>query len=326
MLTDSLDRKFSYLRLSVTEKCNFRCLYCLPNGYKNQIPGGSQFLAPNEIRHLAAAFKELGVRKIRLTGGEPTLRADIVDIVRILKSEVGIEEVALTTNAFSLSRLLPPLKEAGLDAINVSLDSLWPPSFKNICGADRGLEIRKALDFAREIQIKKIKINSVLLKGLNDHEVDDFVEYVRDRDVTVRFIELMRTGENKEFFEGRHLALAPVERKLIEAGWGKLPSTKTSGPAGEYQHRDFLGRIGFISPYARDFCQGCNRLRVSARGRLRLCLFGEGEVSLREHLQTKDGRGALKDLVLESLRLKAPRHRLHENIYGLSHSLSSIGG
>lgn len=323
MLVDNYSRKFKYLRLSLTEKCNFKCSYCLPNGYQG-CP--SQYLNLNEIRNLAVAFNQLGIEKIRLTGGEPTLRPDLIEIIRILKDDVGVNQVALTTNGFRLEHDLEKLKFAGLDSLNISLDSLDEDKFKVICGTHKCESIKRSIDRALNLGFKNIKINCVLLKDLNDSEFFQFVEYAKVRSISVRFIELMRTGDNKNYFDKHYLPVVDFEKILLESGWQLHDSTSTSGPAKEYQHINSAGRIGFISPYSKDFCSTCNRLRVSSVGGLRLCLFGEGDISLRDLLQSSDDLAELKERITVALRLKSSGHRLHENIYGNMHSLSAIGG
>ena len=324
MLIDSYSRKFKYLRLSLTEKCNFRCNYCLPNGYKGCAT--RQYLDLDEVRNLATAFKQLGVEKIRLTGGEPTLRSDLVEIIQALKFDIGINQVALTTNAFRLEQDLETFKFAGLDSLNISLDSLRKDKFKKICGTDKCESIKRSIDRALNLGFKNIKINSVLLKDLNDGEFFDFVDYARTRSISVRFIELMRTGDNKSYFDRHHLSVGDFERTLSELGWCRQGSTATSGPAKEYSHINSAGRVGFISPYSKDFCATCNRLRVSSMGGLRLCLFGEGDISLRNLLQSPDDLPQLKDKIAVALGLKSSGHKLHESVYGNMHSLSAIGG
>ncbi len=323
MLVDSYARKFKYLRLSLTEKCNFRCSYCLPNGYKGC---STKYLDLKEIRNLAAAFQQLGIEKIRLTGGEPTLRPDLLEIIRTLKEEIGINQVALTTNGFRLEQDLEKLKLAGLDSLNISLDSLQQEKFKLICGADKCEAIKRSMDRALELGFKNVKINCVLLKDLNDSEFFQFVEFARARSISIRFIELMRTGDNKTYFDRHYLPVMDFEKTLQERGWQKHHSISTSGPAKEYYHPNSCGRIGFISPYSKDFCSTCNRLRVSSVGGLRLCLFGEGDISLRNLLQSSDDLTQVKEKIMVALRLKPSGHRLHENIYGNMHSLSAIGG
>ncbi len=324
MLVDTFSRKFSYLRLSLTKKCNFSCSYCLPNGYVEThkcVP-----ITLNEIRNLAIGFKELGIKKIRLTGGEPTLRADILDIVKILKQEIGIDEVALTTNGYRLNKLVDALKRSGLDTINISLDSLNSENFQKICGSKKHKEILLAIQDCLDTGINKVKINCVLLKGLNDFEFPQFLEYVRERSVSLRFIELMRTGDNKEYFSIHYESVDEKIRFLKESGWKLVSKSITSGPATEYTSTLYKGKIGFISPYSKDFCQSCNRLRVSSEGGLRLCLFGEGDISLREFLQDHKDKERLKNKILETLFLKPREHFLHNGRYGNMNTLSSIGG
>lgn len=323
MLIDNHSRKFKYLRLSLTEKCNFRCSYCLPDGYKGC---ASKYLDLNEIRNLGMAFRDLGIEKIRLTGGEPTLRADLAQVIRILKEEVGLNQVALTTNGFRLEQDIENLKIVGLDSLNISLDSLQKNKFKDICGVDKCESIKKSIDRALELGFANIKINCVLLKDLNDVEFFEFVEFAKTRDISIRFIELMRTGDNRNYFDQHHLSVNVFEEKLLATGWQFNSPAATSGPAKEYRHANSIGRIGFISPYSKDFCSTCNRLRVSSVGGLRLCLFGEGDLSLRPLLQSPDDSIQLKQTIISALGLKSPGHRLHENIYGNMHSLSAIGG
>lgn len=323
MLIDSYARKFKYLRLSLTEKCNFKCSYCLPNGYKG-CP--VDYLNISEISNLAHAFKDLGVEKVRLTGGEPTLRSDLLQLIKILKDDVGIQQVALTTNGFRLENDIVKLKEAGLDSLNVSMDSLRTNRFKEICGVDKGESIQRAVDQALTLGFKNIKINSVLLNKINDDEMEDFSRYIESRDVTVRFIELMRTGDNAEYFAHHHLSVDSMILKIKASGWQEISATKFGGPAKEFQHNNFKGRMGFISPYSKNFCDSCNRLRVSSRGGLKLCLFGQGNISLRHLLQREVDRVQLKEVIVQALQMKPKSHRLHEKIFGTTYSLSAIGG
>lgn len=324
MLTDNHSRKFKYLRLSLTEKCNFRCSYCLPNGFQGC--STTNYLNLNEIRNLAFAFKDLGIEKIRLTGGEPTLRADLMQVIRALKEDVGLNQIALTTNGYRLEQDIEGLKLAGLDSLNISLDSLDENKFKEICGANKCAAIKRSIDRALDLGFKNVKINCVLLKNLNDVEFFDFVEFAKTRDISIRFIELMRTGDNKAYFDRHHLPVRSFEKSLWEADWSLKSPGATSGPAKEYFHPESKGRIGFISPYSQDFCSTCNRLRVSSIGGLRLCLFGEGDMPLRDLLQKQDDRTQLKEKIVSSLEFKSPGHRLHEGVFGNMHSLSAIGG
>lgn len=323
-MIDNFNRQFKYLRLSLTEKCNFRCSYCLPNGYTGCAT--TKYLNLSEIKNLATGFQELGIEKIRLTGGEPSLRFDLIDIVQTLKNDVGIAHVAMTTNAFQLEKSLNDLKQAGLDALNISLDSLQPENFKRICGIDRCEKIKISIDRAIDLGIKKIKINAVLLKNLNDDEFLSFIEWIADRPVTFRFIELMRTTDNQDYFNRHHMSVSLLEDQLQHLGWRSAKQDKISGPAIEYSHPNSLGKFGFISAYRKDFCASCNRLRVSSTGGLRLCLFGEGDLPLRHLLQDADQKEELKYKIQTALGLKPLAHRLHEGYSGNMYSLSAIGG
>ncbi len=323
MLVDTYSRKFKYLRLSLTEKCNFKCSYCLPNGYQGC---SSRNLTLDEIVHLASAFKELGIEKIRLTGGEPTLRPDLCKIIQALKEDVGIQQVALTTNGFRLEQDLLRLKSAGLDSLNISLDSLQADKFKQICGVDKCESIKRSIDLALALDFRSIKLNCVLLKDVNDDEFLDFVEFVKSRHISIRLIELMRTGDNRAYFEKHHLPVSELQQRLLQMDWRPYASNLLGGPAKELSHAGSKGRMGFISPYSKDFCSDCNRLRVSSTGGLRLCLFGQGDAPLRHLLQTPEDRDSLKEHIAELLKFKPRGHRLHENIYGNMHSLSAIGG
>lgn len=322
-LQDGFGRRFSYLRLSVTDVCNFRCGYCLPNGYQGNPRG---FLCLDEIRRLVTAFAELGTWKIRLTGGEPTVRADFLDIVCTVRAVPGVRRIAMTTNAFRLAKDAAALKQAGMDAINVSLDGLDAVRFRRITGDRRFDQVMAGIDAALAEGFDAIKINTVLLKGVNDDQLPTFFEFVRFRPVSVRFIELMRTGDNGKYFEQHHISGQLVRQQLDAAGWTPLERGAADGPAIEYSHPEHAGRIGIIAPYAPGFCDTCNRLRVTARGGLRLCLFGNGAQNLRPLLQADEDIEPLKAMVLTALIGKRESHFLHQGDYGDTPHLAMTGG
>lgn len=324
VLSDPFGRTFPYLRLSLTEACNFRCGYCLPDGYVAD--GRPVFLARDEVRRLVAAFAAVGMRKLRLTGGEPTLRKDLVEIIREVAGVPGISKVALTTNGTRLPAHVAPWREAGLTALNVSVDSLDRDVFHAVTGHDRLPEILDGIDRALGLGFDAVKLNAVLLRGINDTSLRQWLDYLRERPVAVRFIELMRTNERVDYFEKHHVRAEALERELAAGGWVRMMRAADAGPAIEYVHPDYAGRIGVIAPYSRDFCAGCNRLRVTARGDLRLCLFGDAGVSLRPLLQRDEDRDALVDLIAHQLRLKAAGHGLHDGDSGVTPHLASIGG
>lgn len=323
-LTDRHGRVFPYLRLSLTQACNYRCRYCLPDGY--QADGGTMFLARDEIERLVRAFALLGMHKIRLTGGEPSLRKDLPAIIAAVSAVPGIRKVAITTNGCLLPRHVRVWREAGLTALNVSLDSLDPARFHAITGHDRFAEVSAGIDKALTLGFAAVKLNAVLLRGCNDDELPAWCDYLRERDLGVRFIELMRTGDNRDYFERHHLRADLLERQLRAAGWRLQPRAADAGPAREYAHGDYRGRIGIIAPYARDFCAGCNRLRVTARGELRLCLFGDAGIALRPLLQSDADHGALVARIATQLGLKAAGHGLHLGLTGATPHLAAVGG
>lgn len=322
-LTDPFRRRLTYLRLSVTDLCNYRCTYCLPDGYQGKAKPDE--LTLSEIETLAATFARNGTRKIRLTGGEPTLRRDLADIIAVCKAQPQIESVALTTNAFRLAALFPAYRAAGLDKLNISIDSFDPETFYRITGKRECSNILRALDGILEQGFYGIKVNTLLLRRYIDHTLPDALDFVRNRPVTLRFIELMQTRDNYGFFTEQHLSAAKLEAGLVEQGWQLVPRGPHSGPAREYRHRDFAGGIGFIAPYSKDFCQSCNRLRVTARGKMHLCLFGGIAYDLRPWLQSGDQNGLAAHL--HSLMAEKPEHHfLHDKKVGLIRDLSMIGG
>jgi len=263
VLADHYGRRFPYLRLSVTDACNFSCSYCLPNGYR-AIPGLPPTLGAGEIERLLRAFAGVGMRKVRLTGGEPSLRKDLTTIIGLAAATPGVEKVALTTNGCLLRKRRAEWQAAGLTAINVSVDALDRERFARITGHDRLDDILRGLDEALVAGMPAVKVNAVLLRGLNDDQWPAWLDYLRDRSLSVRFIELMRTGTNLDYFQKHHYRADSLERLLQEAGWAAVPRATDAGPAREYTHPDYAGRIGIIAPYSRDFCAGCNRLRVTA--------------------------------------------------------------
>lgn len=323
-LADNFGRRFPYLRLSVTDICNFRCSYCLPDGYIKS--GCESFLSRVEIMRMATAFAKLGVHKIRLTGGEPTVRPDFIEIAKDVSSINGIQKLAFTTNGYKLPERAQDYFDAGLRAINISIDSLKPRQFKEITGHDRLGEILEGLEECFRAGFKTVKINTVLLKGMNDQEIDDFIDFVADKPVSLRFIELMKTGENGNYFAAHHLPGTHVTSRLMERGWHIKPRDDDAGPAVEFVHEDSKGSIGLIAPYSKDFCKTCNRLRVSAKGHLHLCLFGEGGYALRQFLQSDDQCEELQDKITTLMNFKKSSHFLQDGNSGATPHFASIGG
>nr|WP_272887130.1 GTP 3',8-cyclase MoaA [Phenylobacterium aquaticum] len=321
-MVDGFGRHFRYLRLSVTEVCNFSCAYCLPDGYRKTRP--HDFLSVDEIGRLAETFQALGVGKVRLTGGEPSARRDLGEIIARIR-RAGVAKIAMTTNGWNLSEKIEGWRDAGLTHLNVSIDALDPAAFRAITGHDRLGAVIDGVDRALALGLPTVKVNAVLLKSGLSGGFETFADFVRDRPVAVRFIELMRTGDNADYFAAEHVSGAVLRDWFAARGWTPRPRGPDDGPAVEYVHPDHAGRLGLIAPYAPGFCDGCNRLRVTARGQLRLCLFGEGGVDLRDLLQAGPSE-ALAARIRRALGEKPAGHRLAEGRSGDMRHLAQVGG
>ena len=328
ILKDSFGRKFPYIRLSISDVCNFKCGYCLPDGYKIDKSDNRTFINIEEIGRLARALSELGVSKIRLTGGEPTVRKDFFEIIKIIKENSGIKKTVITTNGYRLDKIANDIKNSGLDGINISIDSLNAETFKKITGHDRLEEILRGIKNLQKLNFKNIKINAVLLKGVNDSEKDfnDWAEFVKKNEIDFRYIELMQTGDNLDYFNNYHVPAKKFTDYLNNNNWVIQTFGKDSGPSKNYLNPKFKGKFGVIAPYSKDFCKSCNRLRITAKGDLRLCLFGNTGINIR-HLMQKDSQiDELKDLILKQLNFKKESHYLEIGETGLTKNLSTTGG
>ncbi len=323
-LQDNFGRRFHYLRMSVTDVCNFKCTYCLPDGYRPD--GKPKFLNLNEIENLVAAFSEVGTEKLRITGGEPTLRKDFTDIIRIAADNDKIRTIATTTNGYRLEQHAKEWYDAGLRRINVSMDSLDPKMFYQITGENKFDSVMRGIDAALDAGFERVKINAVLLKGLNDKDLPRFLHWIKHTPIDLRFIELMETGLGRDYFQAHHLAGMDIKNQLEQEGWQFDKPSACDGPAQNFSHPDYQGRIGLIMPYAKNFCASCNRLRVSAKGKLHLCLFTENGVDLRDLLQSEQQRPELIERLREQLVQKKETHYLHQGITGVTQHLASIGG
>ena len=288
-LKDSFGRTFPYIRLSITDVCNFKCGYCLPNGYQVDKSDNRKFLHLDEVRRLAKALSELGVSKIRLTGGEPTVRKDFFDIVKTIKENSGIKKTVITTNGYHLDKIAHKIKESGLDGINISIDSLNREVFKKVTSHDRLDEILRGIKVLQSLNFKNIKINAVLLKGINDSE-DDFNQwsnFIQENKIDFRYIELMQTGDNLDYFKKYHVPATKFTDYLNKNNWIIQTFGRDAGPAKNYLNPKFKGKFGIIAPYSKDFCKTCNRLRITAKGDLRLCLFGNTGINIRHLMQNR---------------------------------------
>ena len=285
-------------------------------------------MSVEELSRLVSGLSELGVRKIRLTGGEPTVRKDFFDILKNMKQNSNIPKVTMTTNGYQLNKIAKQLHDVGLDGINISIDSLNRETFKNLTGHDRLPEILEGIQILQKLDFKNIKVNAVLLKGINDSEKDfeTFANFVENNKIDFRFIELMETGDNSDFFKKNHVPAKIFKDYLEKNNWVYQTHGKDAGPSINYINPEFKGKFGLIAPYSKDFCKTCNRLRVTARGDLRLCLFGNTGTSIRHLLQSDNQREELVDLIISQLHLKKESHHLELGETGIITNLSSTGG
>ena len=328
ILQDSFGRSFPYIRMSITDVCNFKCGYCLPNGYQVDKSDNRKFLHLDEIKRLAKCFSELGICKIRITGGEPTVRKDFFEIIKTLKTDSGIQKVVITTNGYHLDQKAKQLVDSGLNGINISIDSLDRETFKNVTGHDRLSEILKGIKNLQDLGFENIKINGVLLNGINasEKDFDSWSEFVKNNKIDYRYIELMRTGDNLDYFNKYHVSSKVFKDYLNKNKWIYQTHGKDAGPSLNYINPDYKGKFGIIAPYSKDFCKSCNRLRITSRGDLRLCLFGNTGISIRHLLQKDDQLEELKDLILKQMKFKKESHYLELGDTGSTKNLSKTGG
>ena len=323
-LTDPFGRKIEYLRLSVTDRCDFRCFYCIPKGYKNFTPPES-WLTLDETERLVRLFSELGVAKVRLTGGEPLVRQDLPEMIGRLGALPGIEDLSLSTNASRLAQHAGALREAGVRRINVSLDSLDPAVFHEITQGDLD-KVIEGLMAAKEADLRPIKINMVVMKGLNDHEITDMVEFCLLHDFTLRFIETMPVGAAGKDATDYFIDLQEV-RDDLERRYDLEPAVMPgAGPASYVRVRGTRLRIGFITPMSQHFCDTCNRVRLSAEGTLYLCLGQQDRVELRPLLRSGMDDEQLKQALRDAIGRKPKRHEFLSQPQNVVRIMSITGG
>lgn len=282
---DPFGRSINYLRLSVTDKCNLNCFYCRSDPGRCTVESTDEELTVDDYRCIGKVAVSLGINRIRLTGGEPLLRADIVEIVESIAGIEGMNDVSLTTNGMLLDKMAERLATAGLNRVNISLDSLDELNFQQITQGGRLQSTLKGIQKSLEVGLAPIKLNVVLLKGINDHEIEKFIRLTLDRDLHVRFIEYMPTAGQQSKWSNYFLDLTRVmEIAASIAPLQEIKGEHGGGPAQYYMLQGAVGKIGLISPLSRHFCARCNRLRVTADGKLKPCLFSEAEVDLRPAL------------------------------------------
>jgi cyclic pyranopterin phosphate synthase len=310
VLIDRFQRRVDYVRLSVTDRCDFRCVYCMAE--EMVFVPKPDILTLEELQQVARAFTELGVRKIRLTGGEPLIRSNVMSLVEELGQMPGLEQLVITTNGSQLQRLAPQLRANGVKRVNISLDSLQPRKFRHLTRHGNLDQVIAGIDAAVAQGFEGVKINAVILKGRNEDEVPRLVEFVRQRGIDLAFIEEMPLGNIVEHDRALSFCSSAELREIIDRSHplqALESSDGAAGPARYYGMADSPSRIGFISPHSENFCQQCNRVRVTAEGRLLLCLGNEHSVDLRAVLRSPDYHlDRLKQTIVDAMDIKPERH------------------
>lgn len=312
VLIDSFGRHVDYIRLSVTDRCDFRCVYCMTE--EMTFLPRARVLSLEELHLIAQAFTELGVRKIRLTGGEPMVRNNVMSLIERLGQLPGLKELLLTTNGAQLDKYAAPLRVAGVNRINISVDSLDSERFRRITRTGRLEQVLAGVEAARQQNFDRIRINAVLMKGYNDDEVLPLTEYALTRDLDIAFIEEMPLGNASDHDRENTVCSNEWVRSVIAEKYALTPvSDRTAGPSRYYQIAGRRSRIGFISPVSHNFCGDCNRVRVTVEGRLLLCLGNEHSVDLRAVLRDQGGGiEELKQTIIGAMSLKPERHFFYE--------------
>ena len=330
MLRDSYNRPIRDLRVSLTDRCNFRCFYCLPHG-EPPIAPKEQMLSYEEIDYVCDIFVSLGIEKIRLTGGEPMLRRDIETIIRKLSrlKSSGLQDLALTTNGYYLPERAQSLKDAGLDRVTISLDSLKRDIFKRMTGVDVLDKVLAGIAAAKKAGLEPIKINAVIVRGHNEDEVADFAAFARDHDVKMRYIEFMPLDSGHEWARADVVSGKEIRERISERfPLVRVDVARGSDTSARYRFADGApGEIGIIAPVSEPFCGACSRIRLTADGQIRTCLFSTVEHSLRDVVRSGASREEIVDYIHSVIRKKEPRHFINDpGFIAPSRTMSFIGG
>lgn len=318
-MKDSFGREINYLRISLTDRCNLRCKYCMPEDGIEKFCH-EEILTLEEIYQITKSFVELGINKIRLTGGEPLARKGIVELISRVAKLPGVKDIAMTTNGILLKQYAQDLKDAGLNRVNISLDTLDKDRYKQIT---RGGNLKDALDGIKEAQrvgLKPIKINTVLIGGFNDEEIEDLVDITKEEIVDLRFIELMPIGEAVDWAKEKFVSNDIILERVKELS--EVPREDISSPAVYYKLPNGKGKVGIINPISCKFCDNCNRVRLTSSGKLKLCLHSNKEIDIKQALI--DGQD-MKEFILESILKKEESHHLEDGEY-IKRNMNQIGG
>ncbi len=324
ILSDPFGRSIEYLRLSVTDRCDLRCQYCLPKGHKNfQEP--EEWLSLDEVEQVIRVFGQLGTRRIRITGGEPLVRHNVTELAQRLAVLPGIEDLSLSTNATRLAKYASGLKQAGISRINVSLDSLYTERFKELTGG----KLHKVIDglmTAKSVGFQPVKINMVVMQGINDDEIEDMVDFCIEHDFTLRFIEVMPMGSTGKNVSEHYIDLGIIKSRLAKI-FDLVPGTMSGGGPARYMRVAGTElRIGFITPVSQHFCETCNRVRLSVDGTLYMCLGQDNQYPLRELLRQGIDDETLKTHIFKAIALKPEKHEFKDNPEKIVRFMSQTGG
>ncbi|MGM0445918.1 MAG: GTP 3',8-cyclase MoaA [Bacillota bacterium] len=312
----------NYLRISVTDRCNLRCFYCMPEegiDLKNH----SDIMSYEDIFNVTKTASKLGIDKVRITGGEPLARLNIYELIKMINSIDAINEISMTTNAVFLSEKAEKLKSNGLDRVNISLDTLDKDQYKNITGKDQFDKVIAGIKTAKRLDLKPVKINAVIIKGYNDDQIDDFIQFMDKENLVIRFIEYMPIGAGKN--KDNHISLQEIKDKIDQKYSLSPIEVKGNGPAVYYKIEGFNGKLGFISPFSHNFCDNCNRLRLTSDGKIRTCLLKEEELNLYHNKKLKDSN-EIKKILLKAIKNKRPHFGYEEVVNDNQKNMHSIGG
>lgn len=323
VLTDQFNRRIDYVRLSVTDRCDLRCSYCIPEGFKG-FEEPEHWLTFDEIERLIGAFARLGVSRIRMTGGEPLLRRDIADLSRRIASLPGVNDLSMSTNATQLDKHAQALKDAGVTRLNVSLDSLQQARVEKINGRDVLAKVMNGLAVAQDVGFTPIKLNMVALNGTNDDEIDEMVAFCMQRGFVLRLIEAMpmgSTGRNAEYMD-----LQPIKERL-RTQFDLIETTlRGAGPARYLGSKDGRFNVGFITPISQHFCETCNRVRIAVDGTAYMCLGQDEKFEFRPMLRDGCSDAELEAAILQAINLKPERHEFKESPHKILRFMSMTGG
>lgn len=325
-MIDNYKRNINYLRISVTDRCNLRCVYCMPpEGVKNT--PHREILSLEEIARVVDAASDIGISKIRITGGEPLVRKNIVDLFERISANPNIDDISITTNGVLFADMAEDLKRAGLNRVNFSLDSLNPDSFRDITRLGKFDDVWRGIQKALDLELHPVKLNVVAVRGVNDHEFADFVRLTRELPLHIRFIELMPIGECNPWAVDNFIAAGEILMKLEQEFGPLVTEVKVtgSGPAKYYSLPGAKGTIGFITAISEHFCAACNRLRLTANGQLRPCLYGQQEFDLKSPLREGANRQELANFIAKVIRYKPSQHHMEEG-WTDRRVMSQIGG